>query len=51
MGRNYRKRYELYIYEKVKELTVEQTSRSEKISPEEVQGIFRRISRTKKRLG
>lgn len=51
MGRNYTKRYENYIYEKVKELTVEQISRSEGISPEEVQGIFRRISRTKKKIG
>lgn len=51
MGRNYTKRYETYIYEKVKELTVEQVSRSEGISPEEVQGIFQRISRAKKKIG
>jgi transposase len=49
MGRNYTWRYELYIYEKVKELAVEQVSRTEGISPEKIQIIFQRISRIKKK--
>ncbi len=38
--RSYTKRYEEFIYEKVKELTVEQVSHNEQLSPEQVQNIF-----------
>ena len=48
--RNYTKRYEEYIYEKVKELTVEQVSKTEQLSPEQVQNIFSREASKKKRL-
>ena len=48
-GRNYTKRYEEYIYEKVKELTVEQVSVTEQLSTEKVQTIFSRQAQ-KKRL-
>ena len=51
MGQNYTRRYELYIYERVKELTVEQVSRSEGISPERIQMIFERINGQKKKIG
>ena len=53
-GRNYTKRYEEYIYEKVKELTVEQVSVSEQLSPDKVQNIFSRQAQKKrlvKRIG
>ena len=46
-GRNYTKRYEEYIYEKVKELTVEQVSIREQLSPEKVQNIFSRQAQKK----
>ena len=49
--RNYTQRYEKYIYEQVKELTIEQVSRHEQLSPEQVENIFRRISRIKKKTG
>ena len=49
--RNYTKRYEEYIYEKVKELTVEQVSRNEQLSPEQVQTIFSRKAAQKKKTG
>jgi transposase len=48
-GRNYTKRYEEYIYGKVKELTVEQVSVTEQLSTEKVQSIFSRQAQ-KKRL-
>lgn len=51
MGRNYTIRYENYIYEKVKELTIEQVSENEKLSSDQVENIFKRIARQKKRLG
>lgn len=51
MGRNYTICYENYIYERVKELTVEQVSENEKLSPEQVENIFKRIAGQKKRLG
>ncbi|WP_226574392.1 helix-turn-helix domain-containing protein [Microseira wollei] len=51
MGRKYTQRYELYIYEQVKQLATEQVSRNEGISAKEVQGIFHRISRRKKKIG
>jgi hypothetical protein len=35
----------------VKELTVEQVSKNEELSPKIVTGIFQRIAQTKKRLG
>lgn len=49
--RNYTIRYEEYIYEKVKELTVEQVSRNEQLSPEQVKNIFSRKAVQKKRNG
>jgi transposase len=51
MKRNYTVRYEQYIYEKVKELTVEQVSKNEQLSPEQVQNIFSRIAAQKKKTG
>ena len=51
MRRNYTKRYEEYIYEKVKELTVEQVSKSEQLSPEQVKNIFSRRASQKKKTG
>lgn len=50
-GRNYTKRYEQYIYERVKELTIEQVSYNEKLSAEQVKNIFSRIAQTKKKTG
>ena len=51
MGRNYTQRYEEYIYEKVKELAIEQVSKNEGISPEKIEIIFQRMSRRKKKTG
>ena len=51
MRRKYTIRYEEYIYERVKELTVEQVSKNEQLSPEQVKQIFQRIAARKKRLG
>ena len=48
--RNYTIRYEEYIYEKVKELTVEQVSRNEQLSPEQVKNIFSRKAVKKKEM-
>ena len=48
--RNYTIRYEEYIYERVKELTVEQVSNNEQLTAEKVQNIFSRIAKKKKRL-
>lgn len=50
-GRNYTNRYEEYIYERVKELTVEQVSHHEKLSAEQVKNIFSRIANRKKKTG
>lgn len=50
-GRNYTKRYEEHIYERVKELTIEQVSRTEKLSAEQVQKIFSRQASQKKKTG
>jgi transposase len=47
--RNYTKRYEEFIYEKVKELTVEQVSKNEQLSSEQVQNIFQRMAKRKKK--
>ena len=49
MKRNFTKRYEEYIYEQVKEMTVEQVSYQQKLSPEQVQDIFSRMAARKKR--
>ena len=49
--RNYTIRYEEYIYERVKELTVEQVSQNEQLSPHQVGSIFQRIARRKKKAG
>jgi transposase len=49
--RNYTRRYEEYIYERVKELTVEQVSRNEQLSPAKVENIFQRIASQKKKTG
>lgn len=51
MKRNYTIRYEQYIYEKVKELTIEKVSKNEQLSPEKVQNIFSRIANRKKKTG
>ncbi len=48
-GGKYTKRYEEYIYERVKELTVEQVSYQENLSAEQVQNIFSRIASLKKK--
>jgi transposase len=49
--RQYTIRYEEYIYERVKELTVEQVGQNEQLSSKRVEGIFKRIAKKKKRLG
>lgn len=49
--RNYTKRYEQDIYEKVLSSSIAQVSRIECLTCAEVEGIFRRISSKKKRLG
>ena len=49
--RNYTIRYEEYIYERVKELTVEQVSNNEKLTADQVQNIFSRIAKRKKKTG
>ena len=49
MKRNFTKRYEEYIYEQVKEMTVEQVSYQQKLSPEQVQDIFSRMAARKKK--
>lgn len=49
--RNYTKRYEQHIYERVLSSNVAEISRIECLSCAEVEGIFRRISSEKKRLG
>lgn len=51
MRRNYTIRYEEYIYERVKKLTVEKVSKNEKLTVEQVENIFKRIAQRKKRLG
>lgn len=44
-------RYQEYIYEKVKELTVKQVGENEKMSEDAVQDIFLKVARSKKKLG
>ena len=47
--RTFTKRYEEYIYERVKELTIEQVSINEGLTAEQVQTIFTRIAKNKKK--
>ena len=47
--RNFTKRYEDYIYEQVKELTVEQVSHNQSLTPQQVQNIFQKIAKDKKK--
>jgi transposase len=51
IGRQYTIRYEEYIYERVKELTVEQVSQNEGLSSKIVGSIFKRIAQRKKKTG
>ena len=44
-------RYQEYIYERVKELTVKQVSENEKMSEDAVQDIFHKIASSKKKVG
>lgn len=44
-------RYKEYIYEKVKELTVEQVAKNEKLTPRRVDNIFQRIAKRQKKTG
>jgi transposase len=44
-------RYQEYIYEKVKELTVKQVSDNEKMSEDAVQDIFHKVAKLKKKTG
>ncbi len=49
-GKKFTKRYEEYLYDRVKELTVEQVSQNEHLSPEQVQNIFSQQAESKKKL-
>ena len=44
-------RYQEYIYDRVKELTVKQVSENEKMSEDAIQDIFHKVAQSKKRLG
>ena len=44
-------RYQEYLYEKVKELTVKQVSAREKMSEDAVQDIFHKVAQSKKKTG
>ena len=44
-------RYQEYLYEKVKELTVKQVSDREKMSEDAVQDIFHKVAQSKKKTG
>ena len=44
-------RYQNYIYERVKELTVKQVSENEKMSEDTVQDIFHKVAKLKKKTG
>ena len=50
-GSKYTIRYEEYIYEKVKELTVKQVAQNEDLSEEKVQNIFSKMAAQKKKIG
>lgn len=41
-GRSYTQRYEAYIYQQVKQTTIEQVSQNEELSRDQVEGIFNR---------
>jgi hypothetical protein len=49
MGRNFTKRDEEYIYKQVKDMTVEQVSNQQQLTPEQVQDIFSRMAERKKK--
>jgi transposase len=50
--RRYTQRYENYIYQRVQATTIEQVSREEDLSWDQVQGIFNyRFNQVKKRIG
>ena len=49
--RVYTRRYEQNITERVIRSNVEQVSREEELTPEETQGIFKRVSRQQKKTG
>ncbi|HBE35392.1 MAG TPA: ISL3 family transposase, partial [Cyanobacteria bacterium UBA11368] len=49
--RNYTNRYEQNIYERVLSSSVAEVSRTDGLSSAEVEGIFRRISSSKKKTG
>ena len=51
LGKKCTKRYEEYLYERVKELTVEQVSKNENLSPKQVQKIFSFQAQSKKKTG
>ena len=44
-------RYQEYIYERVKELTVKQVSENEKMSEDAIQDIFHKVASSKKKTG
>jgi Helix-turn-helix domain of transposase family ISL3 len=44
-------RYQEYIYERVKELTVKQVSEHETMSEDAVQDIFHKVASSKKKVG
>jgi transposase len=44
-------RYQEYIYERVKELTVRQVSENEKMSEDAIQDIFHKVASSKKKAG
>ena len=48
LGKKWTKRYEEYLYERVKELTVEQVAKNENLSPEQVQKIFSQQAQLRK---
>lgn len=51
LGKKVTKRYQEYLYERVKELTVEQVSKNENLSPEQVQKLFSQQAESKKKTG
>jgi transposase len=44
-------RYQEYIYEKVRELTVKQVSENERMSEDAIQDIFHKVAQSKKKTG
>lgn len=49
--RRYTQRYEDYVYQRVQSTSIEQVSREEKLSWDQVQGIFKHKFSQKKQLG